>query len=80
MSINAQLFDKDGRACLTTRQASAYADLSMVYIGRLLRSDALDGFRVDREWYVYCDSLDNFLAQKRKSGPRGPLKKRSKVS
>lgn len=70
MGIDTQLFDKDGRGCLTTKQASRYADLSMVYIGHLLRTDALEGFRVDREWYVYRDSLDRFLAQKRKSGPR----------
>lgn len=74
MPVTTQLFDKDARGCLTTAQARKHSDLSGVYLGRLLRNKTLDGFKVDREWFIYADSLERFLASPRKSGPRGPRK------
>jgi hypothetical protein len=35
----------------------------------------IDGFQLGREWFIYTDSLEKFLATPRKSGPKGPRKK-----
>lgn len=81
MAVVSRLLDTEtNRQCLTIPQARAYTELSGVYLAQLVRENTLEGFKIDHDWFVYLDSLDNFLAQKRKSGPRGPLKKRSKVS
>jgi tetratricopeptide (TPR) repeat protein len=45
-----------------------------VYLGLLLRKGTLEGFRRGRDWFVYADSLEAFLASPRKSGPKGPRK------
>ncbi len=70
------LIDSDtGRACLTTSQARERSGLSGVYLAQLLRKSILEGFKIDREWFIYSDSLESFLAKERKSGPHGPRKK-----
>jgi hypothetical protein len=48
-----------------------------VYLARLLREKTLDGFQLARDWFIYTDSLEQFLATPRKSGPKGPMKKTS---
>jgi excisionase family DNA binding protein len=67
-------FDPD-REYITTPQAAQRAGLSRVYLTQLLRKGALEGFQLAREWFIYTDSLDKFLATPRKSGPKGPRKK-----
>lgn len=75
MVIDARLLDaKTNRECLTSSQARQYSDLSNVYLAQLLRKGVLEGFKIDREWFIYADSLDQFLAKNRKPGPRGPRK------
>ena len=75
MVIDARLLDaKTNRECLTSSQARQYSDLSNVYLAQLLRKGILEGFKIDREWFIYADSLDQFLARNRKPGPRGPRK------
>lgn len=64
-----------GRECITTSQASEQSGLSKVYLARLLREETLDGFQLARDWFIYTDSLEQFLATPRKSGPKGPMKK-----
>lgn len=63
------------RACITTSQAAEQSGLSKVYLARLLREETLDGFQLTRDWFIYIDSLEQFLATPRKSGPKGPMKK-----
>jgi len=63
------------RKYLTTPQAAERSGLSKVYLAQLLRKGTLEGFQVGRDWCVYTDSLEKFLATPRKSGPKGPIKK-----
>ena len=72
----AMLKDIDtNRDYLTTPQAAERSGLSKVYLAQLLRKGTLEGFQVGRDWCVYTDSLEKFLATPRKSGPKGPMKK-----
>ena len=73
MAIATRLFDaQTNRGCLTSSQARQYSDLSGVYLAQLLRKGTLEGFKIDREWFIYTDSLEEFLAKTRKPGPKGP--------
>jgi len=64
------------REYITTSEAAKRSRLSNIYLAQLLREGKLEGFRVAREWLIYVDSLEKFLATPRKSGPKGPRKKR----
>jgi len=63
------------REHMTTAQAADHSDLSAIYLRQLLRQGKLEGFQLGRDWYIYADSLDTFLQQKRKPGPKGPRQK-----
>jgi excisionase family DNA binding protein len=63
------------RAHLTTAEAAKRSDLSPIYLAQLARQGKLEGFQLGREWFIYADSLESFLAKPRKSGPKGPRKK-----
>ena len=58
------------RDYLTTPQAAQRASLSRLHIARLLRDKKLEGFQMGREWFVYVDSLERYLANPRKTGPK----------
>lgn len=62
------------RDYLTTPEAAERSGLTRVYLALLLRRGTLEGFRRGRDWFVYADSLEAFLASPRKPGPRGPRK------
>lgn len=62
------------RDYLTTPEAAERSGLTRTYLALLLRQKKLEGFRRGRDWFVYTDSLDVFLATPRKSGPKGPRK------
>jgi len=62
------------RPYLTTSQAVQRSGLTRSYLSHLLRTNRLEGFRLAREWFIYTDSLDAFLAVPRKPGPKGPRK------
>lgn len=64
-----------GREYLTTPEAAKLSGLSKNYIATLLRRGKLEGFQPARDWLVYTDSLQTFLAANRKPGPKGPRKK-----
>jgi hypothetical protein len=64
-----------GRECVTTSQAAEQSGLSKVYLARLLREETVEGFQLARDWFIYTDSLEQFLATPRKSGPKGPIKR-----
>ncbi len=63
------------RECITTSQAVERSGLSKTYLASLLRRGTLEGFQLARDWFIYTDSLEKFLATPRKSGPKGPIKK-----
>jgi excisionase family DNA binding protein len=63
------------REYITTPQAAERASLSANYIATLLRKRKLEGFQLGRDWFVYTDSLNQFLQATRKPGPKGPRKK-----
>lgn len=65
----------DNRDFLTTLEAHEKTGLSLRYIQQLLQAKQLDGFKVGPVWFVYVDSLNVFVAQPRKRGPKGPHKK-----
>ena len=58
------------RDCLPTPQAAQRANVSRLHIARLLRDKKLEGFQLGREWFVYVDSLERYLASPRKTGPK----------
>jgi excisionase family DNA binding protein len=62
------------RPYLTTPQAEEMSGLSRNYLARLLREGVLEGQRIGRDWIIFRDSLDQFLATSRKPGPKGPRK------
>lgn len=62
------------RVLLSTAEASTLAHLGREYIQRLLRQGRLEGVKLGHDWLVYEDSLQSFLAQPRKTGPKGPRK------
>ena len=66
---------KDNRALISTPQAAEQSGLSKTYLTQLLRKGTLEGFQLGREWLIYTDSLERFLAMPRKPGPHGPRKK-----
>jgi hypothetical protein len=66
---------QSSRAYITTIEAEKRSGLSRNYLALLLRRGALEGFRPSRDWFIYTDSLEQFLSQPRKSGPKGPHKK-----
>ena len=78
MDVTARLIDATtNRLCLTAKQAREYSELSNVYLAQLLRRGKLEGFKIDREWFIYSDSLEQFLSRHRKPGPKGPRRSAS---
>ncbi len=69
------------REYIPTPEAATRSGLSRVYLAQLLRKGTLDGFRLGRDGFIYTDSLEQFLATKRKPGPKpgpkGPRKKQT---
>lgn len=67
----SRLLDTDtARKCLTTAQVRAQIKLSNAYLTRLLRDGVIEGFKLEGDWFVYGDSLENFLGKERRPGPR----------
>lgn len=69
MTINEQ----QERKFITTPEAAERARLSKNYIALLARTGKLEGFRIGqaREWFIYLDSLEDFIKSNRKPGPKG---------
>jgi excisionase family DNA binding protein len=65
------------RECITTPEASKRSGLSKVHLARLLRNGIIEGVQLGREWLVYADSLEKYIATPHKPGPKGPIKKSS---
>ena len=62
------------RKYITTIEAEQISGLRRNYLTLLLRKGTLEGFRPSRDWFIYTDSLEKFLATSRKPGPKGPRK------
>jgi len=62
------------RKYITTIEAEHISGLRRYYLTLLLRKGTLEGFRPSRDWFIYTDSLEDFLATTRKPGPKGPRK------
>jgi len=62
------------REYITTSEAAKRSNLSGIYLAQLARQGKLEGFRLGREWFIYSDSLEHYLATPHKPGPRGPRK------
>lgn len=67
------------RECIPTPEASRRSGLSKSHLTRLLKSGALEGFQLGRDWLIYTDSLERYMATPHKPGPKGPIKKASQV-
>ncbi len=63
------------RECITTPEAAKRSGLSTNHLSRLLRRGGLEGIHLGREWLVYTDSLEKYMATPHKPGPKGPIKK-----
>lgn len=63
------------RVLLSTSEAVELSGLSREHIQRLLRQKLLEGMKLGHDWLLFEDSLEAFLAQPRKTGPKGPYKK-----
>jgi hypothetical protein len=65
------------RDFLSTQEAHEKTGLSVRYLQQLLQKKRLEGFKAGSVWFVYENSLSNFITQPRKRGPKGPHKKKS---
>jgi hypothetical protein len=70
------------RSRIPTAEAMRRTGWSRSYLTSLLRAGTLEGFRYPgtREWFIYVDSLNAYLAQMRKPGPKGPKRPESQLS
>lgn len=68
----------EGRQYVTTIEAEHISGLKRNYLTLLLRQGKLEGFRPARDWFIYMDSLERFLASNRKPGPRQGSRRKKK--
>jgi excisionase family DNA binding protein len=64
------------RECIPTPEAARRSGLSKSHLTRLLKSGALEGFQLGRDWLIYADSLEKYMATPHKPGPKGPIHKK----
>ena len=55
---------------LTTKSASQRCGMSRDHVRRLLERDVLDGIKIGRDWFVMVASLDKYMANRPKRGPK----------
>lgn len=58
------------RLCIPTLEARQRSGFSSNHLVYLLKVGKLEGVRVGREWLIYIDALDAYLATSRKTGPK----------
>src|SRR5437870_535968 len=58
------------RVLLSTSEAMQASGLSREHIQRLARQGRIEGIKPGHDWLVFEDSLQAFLAQPRKTGPK----------
>lgn len=64
----------DGRKLISTTEAHQRSGLSRDHIGLMIRRGQIEATKVGSYWFLYADSFEQFLAQPRKRGPKGPRK------
>lgn len=67
---------QENRPYITTTQAAQISGFTKAYLTYLLRKGSLEGFQLARDWLIFTDSLEKFIASPRKPGPKGPRKNR----
>ena len=55
---------------LTTNQAASRVKLTNHHIRRLLERGTIDGVKVGRDWLVSIQSIDFYMANRPKPGPK----------
>ena len=60
---------------MTTRQASERFEITKAHIRLLLEREAIQGVKVGRDWFVLTSSLEHYMANRPKPGPK-PRRKR----
>ena len=55
---------------LTSKQASAKSGISQAHIRLLMETRKLDGLKVGRDWLVETASLEYYMANRPKLGPK----------
>ena len=55
---------------LTTRQAASHSGISQDHIRRLMGSGTLTGLKFGRDWLVETPSLNSYMRNRPKTGPR----------
>ncbi len=55
---------------LTTSAASQRCGLSRDHVRRLLERGILNGTKIGRDWLVMVESLDKYMANRPKRGPK----------
>lgn len=58
------------RVILSTAEAGKAAQLSQDHLRYLVRTGKVEGFKAGHDWLVFEDSLNAYLAQSRKPGPK----------
>ena len=76
----SERISSNGRVLLPSTEARTISGFSRQHLQRLLRDKRIEGIKLAHDWLVYEDSLQAFLAQPRKPGPKGPHKKSPKNS
>jgi hypothetical protein len=66
------------RVLVPSTEARKIAGFSRQHLQRLLRDKRIEGIKLAHDWLVYEDSLNAYLAQPRKPGPKGPRNASSK--
>lgn len=57
------------RKQMSTPEAARYSGLTRAHLANLARRGILEGVRMGRDWFVYADSIDRYLATPRRPGP-----------
>ena len=55
---------------LTTRQASEKSGISQAHLRRLMEYGKLSGLKIGRDWLIDVSSLDRYVANRPKRGPK----------
>ena len=61
---------------LTTKQGAERSGLSRDHVRRLLEWGRLEGMKVGRDWLVSINSLDHYMANRPKPGPKPRRRRR----
>ena len=61
---------------LSTKQASLKVGLSQDHVRRLLERGTIEGVKIGHDWLLLVDSLDHYMANRPKPGPKPKRRRR----